>query len=252
MSTLFKRLKRWFRTDGGRTGSSSKSIPADVPAVDRATIERVRPYTGTYIARILALIEAVRYLSRNRIPGDLVECGVWRGGSMMAAALTLLAEGDTSRNLYLFDTFQGMSAPTAEDKDLQGNPAKKLLETEPKQTGVWCYASLADVKKNLASTGYPSAKIHYLEGKVEETIPAFLPGPLALLRLDTDWYQSTRHELVHLYPLLVPRGILIVDDYGHWQGAKKATDEYFAAAGQYPFLQRLDYTGRLLIKTEQS
>ena len=72
-----------------------------------------------------------------------------------------------------------------------------------------------------------------------------MPERIALLRIDTDWYESTRHELVHLYPRLSPGGVLIIDDYGHWQGARKAVDEYFQAG---LFLNHIDYTGRLAIK----
>ena len=79
----------------------------------------------------------------------------------------------------------------------------------------------------MASTGYPPDRVRYVKGPVERTIPDRLPGgPIALLRLDTDWYESTRHELLHLFPLLSPGGVLIIDDYGHWSGARKAVDEY--------------------------
>jgi hypothetical protein len=88
----------------------------------------------------------------------------------------------------------------------------------------------------------------FIKGKVEETIPGTLPKEISLLRLDTDWYESTLHNLVHLYPLLRKGGILILDDYGHWQGARKATDEYFARENIIPFLSRIDYTGRLYVK----
>jgi predicted O-methyltransferase YrrM len=108
--------------------------------------------------------------------------------------------------------------------------------------------SESGVRETVARAGYPAERIHFVKGAVEETIPRTLPGPLALLRLDTDWYQSTRHELVHLYPLLAPGGVLIVDDYGHWQGAARAVDEYFAAHPPGPLLTRIDYTGRLAVK----
>jgi len=104
------------------------------------------------------------------------------------------------------------------------------------------------VQANLGRTGYPAERIHYVKGKVEETIPATLPSRIALLRLDTDWYESTRHELQHLYPLLSTHGVLIIDDYGHWQGARQAVDEYFAASAEPVFLHRVDYTARLVVK----
>lgn len=228
----------------------ARIYPPHITPVDRRILDAVRPYTMTGTERILALIDAVRYLAQNRIAGDIAECGVWRGGSMVAIALTLLSENDRSRTLYLYDTFSGMSAPTARDRDAAGTPAEALLKGYRKGTGLWCEAPLEDVRNNLAATGYPADKVRFVVGKVEDTIPAQVPGPLALLRLDTDWYESTLHELHHLYPLLVSRGVLIIDDYGHWQGSRQATDEYFATRGEKPLLQRIDYSGRLLVKTE--
>lgn len=108
-----------------------------------------------------------------------------------------------------------------------------------------CYSPIEEVKANMLQTGYPAANIVWVKGKVEETIPATIPAQIALLRLDTDWYESTRHELQHLYPLLSSKGVLLIDDYGAWQGARKATDEFF---GNRVYLHRIDWTGRLLIK----
>ena len=216
---------------------------------DAAILQRIGPFTMTSEARVLALVDAVRYLSRYRIPGAIVECGVWRGGSMMAAALALLEADDTGRELFLYDTFEGMSAPTDADRSFDGVSAAAQLEREQPKTGLWCYAGFDEVKANLASTGYPAERIHFVRGKVEETIPATLPGQIALLRLDTDWYESTRHELTHLYPLLVENGVLIIDDYGHWQGARRAMDEYVASLGRPMLLNRIDYTGRIAVKT---
>jgi hypothetical protein len=104
------------------------------------------------------------------------------------------------------------------------------------------------VRNNVCGTGYPREKLHFVVGKVEDTIPATMPRKIALLRLDTDWYDSTKHELSHLFPLLRPQGVLIVDDYGHWQGARKAVDEYFAAHQTGILLHRIDYTGRIAVK----
>ena len=167
---------------------------------------------------------------------------------MMAAALALLARGDTTRQLYLYDTYEGMSAPTDKDISHDGVSAAAQLRQEPRGVGVWCYAGLEDVRKNLCSTGYPKDKIHFIKGKVEQTIPRTLPSGLALLRLDTDWYESTKHALQHLFPVLQTRGVLILDDYGHWLGARKAVDEYFQAPKSKPYLHRIDCTGRLLVK----
>jgi O-methyltransferase len=218
---------------------------------DLAIMQRVDGFTMTSRERLFGLLSAVRYLSANQISGSLVECGVWRGGSTMATVLTLMEEKDTSRDVYLFDTFEGMSAPTEKDVVASGESAENLLKNTSKGDGanVWAIAGLDDVQQNLFSTGYPREKLHFIKGKVEDTIPQNAPAEIALLRLDTDWYESTRHELVHLFPRLKKNGVLIIDDYGHWKGARQAVDEFFAAQQFKPLLTRLDYTGRLLVKT---
>lgn len=224
------------------------SVLSDLDDVARGIVETVRPYTLTSLERLAAVVESVRYVVKNRIPGDIVECGVWRGGSSMAAALTLKSLGDTSRTLYLYDTFEGMSEPTEKDKLADGTSAAAILAHHEKGTGYWCYASLQDVTENLRSTGYPADKLVYVKGKVEDTIPARVPDQLAILRLDTDWYESTAHELLHLYPRLSRHGVLIIDDYGHWQGARTAVDEYVEKLSSPLFLSRVDYTGRVAVK----
>jgi hypothetical protein len=223
-------------------------LPPDLSRQDKEIILKVQPFTMTSVERIAALIDAIRHLSLNNVEGAIVECGVWRGGSTMAALLTLLSEKNTSRDVFLYDTFEGMSPPTAEDRSVDGVPADQLLAATKKGDGIWCFASIDDVKRNVLSTGYPPSKLHFLQGKVEETIPGTLPGPIALLRLDTDWYESTKHELEHLFPLLNPKGVLIVDDYGCWAGARKAVDEYFGPCRKDFYIYRIDDTGRLILR----
>jgi hypothetical protein len=198
--------------------------------------------------KLFALVVAVRYVVDRAIPGEIVECGVWRGGSMQAVALALLGRGVTDRDLRLFDTFAGMPDPTEEDRALDGTPAAELLAGSPRDAKIWAVASLEDVREGMAETGYPAERVHYSVGKVEDTLPAQAPERIALLRLDTDWYESTRHELQHLYPLLADGGVLIIDDYGHWDGARRAVDEYFAEQAEPLLLNRIDYTGRVAIK----
>ena len=170
----------------------------------------------------------------------------------MAAALTFLKNDDTSRELFLYDTFEGMTPPTEQDVDCFGGKADQLLKQQSKNDpkSVWCVSRIDEVRKHMATTAYPMQKVHLIEGKVEETIPQKIPDKIALLRLDTDWYESTRHELVHLYPRLVSGGVLIIDDYGHWQGCRRAVDEYFSENDIHVLLNRIDYTGRICIKTE--
>jgi len=241
-----------YHPKGNSQDQSKPNLAAmlDLTTEQKRILTDVHPYTMTSVENRVALLNAVTYITQNAIPGDIAECGVWRGGSMMTVALTLLSLGDRSRSLYLYDTYEGMSPPAPVDKNINGVPAIDQLEHDRPGTGVWCYAGLDDVRANIHSTGYPKEKIHLIRGKVEDTLPGTLPAGLAILRLDTDWYESTKHELTHLYPLLHENGILILDDYGHWQGAKKAVDEYFAENAIHVYMHRIDYTARILVKPE--
>jgi O-methyltransferase len=215
-----------------------------------ATVRAVREFTATSPERIYAACEAIRYVSRCDVPGDIVECGVWRGGMVMAMLRTLLEQNDTARDVYLYDTFAGMSPPTERDETFKGASAASLMSrSDPKDpNSVWCTASLQDVRQNVASVGYDPARIHFVEGKIEETLPGTIPERIAVLRLDTDWYASTKHELNHLYPRLTSGGVLIIDDYGHWKGAREAVDEYVTEHALKIMLGRTDYTGRIAVK----
>lgn len=204
--------------------------------------DKCKPYTMTSKERLFALYQAVNYIQENNIEGDIVECGVWKGGSSMMAALSL-SKKEHQRNLYLYDTFEGMNEPTENDINMIGEAAENTWQGRDK-----CEAGIEEVKKNMASTAYSMEKTLYIAGMVEETIPKTIPNKIAILRLDTDWYESTYHELVHLFPKLVSGGVLIIDDYGHWQGAKKAVDEYFGKNKIRILLNRIDYTGRVAIK----
>jgi len=248
---LVKKIVHFFGLEISRRRLKER-FPPDVPSDFLETYKKVRPNTMTSPERIFALCEAVKYVHDKKIEGDIVECGVWKGGSMMAVADTLLRMDDTNKNLYLFDTFEGMPPPTDSDVDIAGTSAASLLDSSDKEAdeSVWCRATLDIVKEALGSTGYPREKIHFIKGMVEQTIPNFVPDKIALLRLDTDWYESTKHEIEHLFPRLVKGGVLIIDDYGHWQGARKAVDEYLEKNDVKILLNRIDYTGRIAVKVD--
>jgi O-methyltransferase len=228
--------------------SRSHAFPLDFGEADAQICRRVAPYTMTTPPRIYALVRAVEYASARAIPGAFVECGVWRGGSMMAVALTLLRLGITDRELYLYDTFSGMTAPSEKDVKYSGESAADLLETQSPDSDVWAIASIDQVREVVQGVGYPPERIHLVQGPVEETVPIKAPDEIALLRLDTDWYASTKHELVHLYPRLASGGVLILDDYGYWQGARLAVDEFLAENDVRLLLNRVDNTARMAVK----
>lgn len=227
----------------------TKRFP-DIPREITDIIKSTQPYTMTTPERLAALCNAVTYVVENNVPGDFVECGVWKGGSSMAAGKMFKTRGKTPP-MWLYDTFDGMSEPTAVDKITHsGQSAADLMANSKKQDespdSVWAYASIDEVRRNLDSIGGLDYRL--IRGKVEDTIPHELPAQISILRLDTDFYESTKHELLHLFPLLSRSGVLIIDDYGHWEGARRAVDEYFAQAKIPMLLNRIDNTGRIGIK----
>lgn len=230
-------------------------VLAHASAEDRRIVERALPFTMTSAPRILAVIDAVRYCVARRVPGAFAECGVWRGGSCLAMVLTLQELGVSDRDIYLYDTFTGMTEPGYADVSELDGPALSIWR-KAKQDGLQPWEEVfgpavfnqSSVRSLLAETRYPDDRLRLIRGRVEETLPAAAPDELALLRLDTDWYESTRHELIHLFPRLSKSGVLIIDDYGHWQGARRAVDEYFSSAHPTLLMCRADYTGRIAVK----
>lgn len=224
--------KRWKRLMSGREEPRpAAALPADYDERAQTIIRHVTPYTMIGHERLYSLIQATRYIARHGIPGAVVECGVWRGGAVGAVGMVLQDEA-TERPLYLFDTFEGMSQPSQADQGFDGSSASAIYRHRETGDGGsdWCRSPLEDVQATLLSLGLAPEGFVCVKGKVEDTIPSQFPEPeIALLRLDTDWYESTRHEMEHLFPRLVAGGVLIIDDYGDWMGARKAVDEYLAA-----------------------
>ena len=219
-----------------------------VPDIDRDPVftrifEEAREFTMTGKETMFALYEAVRYACTRGISGDFVECGVWRGGSALVAALTMRELGDM-RLLYLYDTFEGMTAPTAHDVDLEGGRAADYIDQYGDE-GRWCYADERDVRHVFESRGFGD-QIRIVRGDVLQTLQVVRPQSISVLRLDTDWYESTKLELELLYPLLSPGGVLIIDDYGHWEGSRAAVDEYFSGRHR-PLLSRITPAVRMAV-----
>jgi len=213
--------------------------------------DKIMPFTVTSTERVNGLLDAVKYIIANGIEGSFVECGVFKGGSTMAMAYMLNELNIKDRDIYLYDTYSGMTEPRELDVSMHGEVASEKFKNKAiKQDNTfWCYSGIDEVKKNVFSTGYPEDNFKFIKGKVEDTIPENTPDKIALLRLDTDWYESTKHELIHLFPKIVKNGVLIIDDYGHWEGARKAVDEYIEENNIMILLNKLDYSGRIGIKS---
>ena len=215
----------------------------DATAIQTAVLQ----YTMTDPTRIIGLIEETERVIQAGIEGDFVECGVWRGGSMMVIALTLMHMGVVDRDLWLFDTYSGMPPAGIEDVDCFGHSAMDPKSGAFSPEG--CTVGVLAVAAAMEKTGYPIERLHYIAGMVEVTIPKEAPEHIALLHLDTDWYASTRHELEHLYHRVPAGGGIMIDDYGHWAGARKATDEYLAKHAPSMEIVPCGYTAVILRKT---
>jgi O-methyltransferase len=213
-------------------------------AATHALIAEVAPYTKSGPERLGAMAKALWRIDEYGIAGDVVECGVWRGGNIILARRLC-----PTRLCWLYDTFDGMTAPEAVDTKKSGARAIDSYQSKLARGEKWAAVSLDQVIANLEQTRtFDDRYLRFIEGPVEETLrdPFNLPDAIALLRLDTDWHSSTRSELDTLYPRLTPGGYLIVDDYGHWQGCKKAVDDYFGPDG--PPLQPIDYSAVMVQK----
>ena len=196
-----------------------------------------------------ALYKSIEYIVKHQIPGDIVECGVWRGGAMLLAALALIHFGDTSRKIYLYDTFAGMPRPGEHDCRWDGVSALPTWESYAAKGKTMGFGGTVEMVRHVLRTShYPEENLVFVEGMVEDTIPATKPERISLLRLDTDFYDSTLHELTHLYPDLVSGGVLIIDDYGYFQGSRLATDKYIADHNLKILLNRINHTVRLAVK----
>lgn len=245
-----------YRTSQGGFGQDAAASTAATTVYDpdmepefRELHAACAAYSMTPVGRMYALYQCMQHVLARNVPGDIVECGVWRGGSAMLCAMMLHRAGDRSRKVYLYDTFAGMVEPTDKDVGADGMTTKEIWQASQKgASNDWCFASLDDVRANMARTGLDASRFVYVQGKVEETLPITRPDRIALLRLDTDWYESTKQELTHLYPLLSVGGVLLVDDYGQWLGQREAVDAYIKQHALGILLHRVDNSSRVGIK----
>lgn len=248
-------LRRLVRSGGDTPSAARATVASCLTEEESSLVARCQPHTLISPERIVANADAVEHVVRRRIDGALLECGVWHGGSVLAMILTLQRLGVDDRDVYLCDTFTGMTEPSGVDTSRFDPPAALTFrEARAKGRRAWDYMfgedvfTVEQVESLIYGTGYPRERIHFVVGPVEETLPGMGPDQIAVLRLDTDWYESTKHEMEHLYPRLSLGGVLLVDDYGHWEGARRAIDEYFDATGGRPLFSRTDYAARMAVK----
>ena len=229
--------------------ATHKRFPVEIAESDQAAFRHVRErrLSTSSEERLFATIMACRYVAERDIAGDFVECGVWRGGNSILAA-DVFRSLRSSKRVWLFDTFAGMTKPTDVDINYRGEHAQERFRSAGSD---WCHSPIDEVQSNFAAMGLLGPQVKFVKGDVAQTLARTddLPKSIAVLRLDTDWYESTRVELEALYPRLTRGGILIIDDYGHWGGARKAVDEYFSQRDR-PFLQYIDQTARIGVKLD--
>lgn len=227
-------------------------------------IERIRPYTMLSYESLITLYQQVRWSELNFIPGDFVECGIWKGGAVGLMAQTNLFFGKNERHIHCFDIFDNICEP---DPKIDGEWAiqqASILSGRPPEsfTGALkpvknIYAShggactLEEVKMLIENKiGYPKEYLHYYKGWFQDTLPVNSRSikEIALLRIDADWYASTKICLEYLYDKVVPGGFIIIDDYGTYDGCRKAVDEWITARGKKVFLHHASKDTRYWIK----
>ena len=220
---------------------------------EKQTFEICQQYSMTDHMRIFALMKSIEFTKQHNVNGDFVECGVWKGGNLILFQ-RFIEKYNLDKKIFAYDTFEGMSKPEEIDITPEGVSANKLLKklydkgVNRKDNILIADCSIEEVKNNFQK--FSSKKnLFCIKGKVEETLEnkENLPNKISILRLDTDWYSSTKKELEILFPLLEKNGILIIDDYGYWKGARKAVDEYFIDKKVTMF--KIDFTGRMIINS---
>jgi len=230
MNLLAKRIRNFFRIIKKPFIKKEDFWKNNIPEIDEENknlIEFIGEYSLTPLIRRWTLIKSLHYINKKKIIGDIVECGIWRGGNLfLAKKIQDKYYKEIKRKFYGFDTFEGMPEPSTHD----GVKVNEIYQNFKNKNEPWTKASLDDVKNFSKKLFLDIDEFNFIKGKVEDTLKdkKNLPNKISLLRLDTDLYESTKIELNILYPLLVEKGILIIDDYGDFQGCRKAVDEYFS------------------------
>tara|TARA_Y100001970_G_scaffold289239_1_gene418947 strand:- start:3748 stop:4524 length:777 start_codon:yes stop_codon:yes gene_type:complete len=225
----------------------------DANNFERETLKICSDYSMTGYERMFALMKSIQFIRHHNVDGDFVECGVWKGGNLILFQ-KFIDKYNLNKKIYAYDTFEGMTEPDTIDQTFKGENSIDLLnklykkKVDRKQNILIADCSIDDVNNNFKKFSNKDNLI-CIKGPVEKTLEVKknLPNKISILRLDTDWYSSTKKELEVLFPLLEKNGILIIDDYGFWKGARKAVDEYFMNKNVTMF--KIDFTGRMIINS---
>ena len=250
-------LLRVFSIEIRRTRTNSDHLmielvkPAEIPAAIWDVIIRIYTSQLTMVSleRLIATANSAIYVCKNNLPGAFVECGVWRGGNAILATKIFEFYGKEN-NVYLYDTFDGMVPPTTEDFSPIIGSAEEIFAAKEADGEKWCFATVDDVVQNFDQFTAPLSNVVIIKGDVLETLSLSVnvPNQIAILRLDTDWYESTRYEMQILFPRVISQGIIMFDDYGFWGGHQKAINEYFVDKGLNPHMSYVDESCRLIVK----
>ena len=221
-----------------------KNIP-EIDEENKKLIESIGEHSLTPLIRRWTLIKSLHYINKKKLIGDIVECGIWRGGNLfLAKKIQDKYSKEFKRKFYGFDTFEGMPKPSSKD----GIKINEIYQNFKNRNEPWTKASIEDVKNSTNFFFSEVDDFKFIKGMVEDTLKdeKNLPNKISLLRLDTDLYESTKIELNTLYPLLVEKGVLIIDDYGDFPGCRKAVDEYFS--DKNVLMTSVDKSCRLIVK----
>ncbi len=246
-----------------KKGKKGRSEKYDLEEEAEDLIRVIRPYTMVAHKALLILYQQVVYCERQNLKGCYIECGVWKGGAIGLMALANLKFGFQRRHIHLFDSFQEICEP---DETVDGKRAiKEVYEwaKEPGKAGklrplkgIYDHrggpGTLQENKALLENIiGYKKDYLHYHKGWFQETLPKVAESidQIAMLRIDADWYASTKICLDYLYNKVVKGGFVIIDDYGAYEGCKKAVDEFMQANKVSAFLCHVNNDVRYLIKT---
>nr|CRH05955.1 putative Macrocin-O-methyltransferase [Candidatus Magnetococcus massalia] len=201
--------------------------------------QKIHGYTYCCNTRLRALYDALHTIEAQKVKGDVVECGTARGGSAALMGLTLTSLG-SERSLWLYDSFEGIPAPTQNDPDL-----------EIAQHYAGDFQGELDQVQALFSQLKIEGRTEFVKGLFDETLPAAQVEQIALLHIDGDWYDSIMITLESLYDRVSIGGVIQLDDYGYWEGARKAVHDFMDRYGLDDPLVVVDYEGRQWIKSQE-